>query len=737
MGWISRIFRKENPANRSIFTTISTGTPLWTTKNYAALAEAGYQNCSTGYACVSTIAKTASRIEWILEDRQGNEVEESPLLELLERPNENESGVAFVEKVFNYILIAGNSYIAKVHGMPSLPPKYLYTLRPDRTKVIPGTWDKPIRGYEYNAGSSPVTFKGEDVLHLKEFHPTDDFYGLSRMEVASRQIDVSNTAMEWNKKLLQNDMRPAGVMNFEDSLTEDQRTEFRKQVEYRSSGYGNAGKFLITEGKAKWEQMSVNPKDVDWINGQKLTMRLICSIFGVPSMLLGDTEATTYNNYQEARKALYEETVLPLMDILTDELNYWLVPLFGDGLELSYDRDSIEALQEERGKKYSYLAQADWLTINDKRDATGYEPLEEGDVLLVPFSVTPLEQAVEEPEPPAPASENPPPSDESTEPPPKEAEEEEGEDESATGEKARPRPNQSDFRGGLRVVKAHKKRHGKSYWTERNRRVTLWHSFDQRIKARSKSFTQIARKYLMRQATELVDKIGKLNNLQEVKPEVLFNVQEETKRYYNEFKGWYIDHFIRAGNAGLKATKGELFDDAEEKRMVKAGKTPPKWTFVFTPKKEEELMRMVFNSGTLVNESTIDIIYETLHASMRDNATIEQFTQQIWEQVDEFSPARARLWAETESTKVENWGTLEGYEQNPDIEIKGWNCQILDTSREEHIEADGQEVPLDEPFLVGGEELMFPGDHNASAWNVCNCRCSMYPVTDSDAWVNR
>lgn len=736
MGWIKEwsryILRKENPANRSVFTTISTGTPLWSSKNYASLAEAGYQNCSTGFACVSTIAKTASRISWILTDRQGNEVERSPLLDLLSRPNEGESGVTFTEKVFNYILIAGNSYITKVHGFESAPPKFLYTLRPDRMKVIPGTWDKPIRGYEYNAGSNPVTFKGEDVLHLKEFHPTDDFYGLSRMEVAARQIDVSNTAMEWNKKLLQNDMRPAGVMNFEDSLNEEQRAEFRKQIEYRSSGYGNAGKFLITEGKAKWEQMSVNPKDVDWINGQKLTMRQICSIFGVPSMLLGDTEATTYNNYQEARKALYEETIIPLMDLYTDELNYWLVPLYGDGLELTYDKDSIEALQEERGKKYTYLAQADWLTINEKREATDYDELNEGDVLLVPFSVTPLEQAVEEPEDPDPNAGNDP----DTGKVPQEAEEAEGEDDEDAGEKASPRPSQSDFRGRLRVVKAHKKLHGKSYWTERNRRVTLWHSFDHRVKARAKSFNQIARKYLMRQVAEFIDKAQKFGSLQAVNVEALFNVKEETKKYVSEFKGWYIDHAIRAGNAGLKATKGELFDDNEEKGMVKAGKTPAKWTFAFTPEKEEELMRMVFNSGTLVNESTIDIIYSTLHASMSENATIEQFTQQIWEQVDDFSPARARLWAETESTKVENWGTLEGYEQNPAVEMKGWNCQQIDTSREEHIEADGQEVALDEPFNVGGEELMFPGDHTASAWNVCNCRCSMYPVTDSDAWPN-
>ncbi len=54
-------------------------------------------------------------------------------------------------------------------------------------------------------------------------------------------------------------------------------------------------------------------------------------------------------------------------------------------------------------------------------------------------------------------------------------------------------------------------------------------------------------------------------------------------------------------------------------------------------------------------------------------------------------------------------------------------------TRDEHLEADGQIVPADKPFIVGGEELMYPGDPNGSAWNVINCRCTMVTYVDRTA----
>jgi uncharacterized protein with gpF-like domain len=85
--------------------------------------------------------------------------------------------------------------------------------------------------------------------------------------------------------------------------------------------------------------------------------------------------------------------------------------------------------------------------------------------------------------------------------------------------------------------------------------------------------------------------------------------------------------------------------------------------------------------------------------------------------------------ARTAITEAENAGRQAGAEQ---LEEKGvilnkrWIATNDDRTRDAHMEANGQTVGNDEPFIVGGEELMFPGDDSlgASGWNLYNCRCT-------------
>lgn len=100
------------------------------------------------------------------------------------------------------------------------------------------------------------------------------------------------------------------------------------------------------------------------------------------------------SNYKEARQAFYTETVLPLMDWLRDELNNWLVPKFGDDrIYLDYDRDEIEALQEDREAVWKRAMEAvkiGVLTPNEARLLLGYEEIPGADTLMVPGNMMPL-----------------------------------------------------------------------------------------------------------------------------------------------------------------------------------------------------------------------------------------------------------------------------------------------------------------------------------------------------------
>jgi len=690
LPWISR---KENPAYRGILIYHPSGVAVWTGKDFAALSREGYENCATVFSCVKMIATAGSRIDWYMSklglNRLWKEFDTHEALDRLAKPNEYEGGIRFMEKLISFILLNGNSYIWKLQGARTFPPNALYMMRPDRMKIIASSdWKNPILRYDYSiGGTAPEPLRAEDVLHITEFAPLDDFYGLSRISVAAHHVDISNEANRWNFANLKSDMRPPGIVTGKGIKKEDIDL-FKKMFNENYQDASTKREPLVLAGEdIKYTLLSLTPKDVEWLNGQKHTKREICSVFNMWSGLLNDHENTTYNNQREGRKAFYLEAVLPIMDIVREELNNWFIPLYGDRLRLDYDRDSIEALQEEREKKYVYLAAADWLMVNEKRVACGYEEIPNGDVVLTSFSNIPLEQISQT------VYINP--------------------DLKARGKgkiKSKVKALLSSF--GIR------RKSKEAFWRGENQRKALWRNFEQRVRVRERSFQIIARGYLARQWADIKAKLDDLTTLAGVNPETLFDAKAETEQYVKIFAAWYRDHFIRAGNAGMQAAKGELFNDAE----FKAG------TFVLTPEQEAKLRDMIFNSGTEVNKTTITVIYEQLLEAQATDMTVEEFTQEIWRDVASFDPWRARLWARTETTKVDNFGTDEGYKETEFVDMKGWLCSMLPNSRPEHVDADGDEVNLDEKFLVGGELLDYPGDPAGSAGNVCNCLCTTYPV---------
>jgi hypothetical protein len=148
---------------------------------------------------------------------------------------------------------------------------------------------------------------------------------------------------------------------------------------------------------------------MSWEQGLKESSIAIAVAFHVPCELLGMQASKTYSNYQEARRAFYMETILPLMNKMLGKLNHRLTPAFDKTkkLFLDYDSDSIEALQEDRNALWDRIKSASFLTINEMREAVGYEAIDIGDALLMPSTVIP--EPINQPLTPPPAGAPTPP----------------------------------------------------------------------------------------------------------------------------------------------------------------------------------------------------------------------------------------------------------------------------------------------------------------------------------------
>ena len=392
------------------------GQPVWTPRDYAQLAREGYQRNAVFYRAVNEVARSAASVPWKLMDGE-NEIDAHPLLDLLRKPNPLMGKAEFIEAVLGYLMIAGNSYIEGAPDDTTQPPAELWPLRPDRMTVVPSAGTSLPQAYVYEVGGRKQTWRADPdtgasaILHIKTFHPLDDFYGMSPIEAAATAIDQHNGYGAWNMSLLQRGARPSGAMVYApknggpDVLTDTQFAQLKSEIDEQYTGAGNAGRPFVLDGGLDWKPMSLTPNDMDFLNGQHVSARTIAQAVGVPSQLLGIPGDNTYSNYREARLALWEETVIPLLRHLRDELNGWLVPKFGTGragragrtgrtgrggLTLDIDLDQVPALALRRETTFTMLQGADFLTPNEKREMVGREPKPNGDDLLVSALMVPL-----------------------------------------------------------------------------------------------------------------------------------------------------------------------------------------------------------------------------------------------------------------------------------------------------------------------------------------------------------
>ena len=107
---------------------------------------------------------------------------------------------------------------------------------------------------------------------------------------------------------------------------------------------------------------------------------------------------------KEAKKALYQNAVIPELIKVRDELNRWLTPKYGANLYIDFDFSAIPEMQEDIDKLVSQLGQAWWVTPNEKRQAMYYGQDENPlmDEYYMPANLMPLEVSMPELENPAP-----------------------------------------------------------------------------------------------------------------------------------------------------------------------------------------------------------------------------------------------------------------------------------------------------------------------------------------------
>ncbi len=353
------------------------GRVAWSPREAGALMRAGFAGNPVGFRAVKLVAESAAALPLVLQDAARRH-ESHPILSLLRRPNPGQGRAELMEAVYGQLLLSGDAWLEAVAGAEGAPVE-LHVLRSDRMRVVPGADGWPAayaytvagRTHRFDAAARPAP-----VCHLRSFHPQDDHHGLSPMQAAAQAVDVHNAASRWSKALLDNAARPSGAIVYQGAdggggLAPEQYDRLVAEMESYHQGARNAGRPMLLDGGLDWKPMGFSPSDMEFQQTKEAAAREIALAFGVPPMLLGLPGDATYANYQEANRAFFRLTVLPLAARVTAALGDWLSEHFGAALALKPDLDQVPALAAERDAQWARVGAADFLTRAEKRRLLG------------------------------------------------------------------------------------------------------------------------------------------------------------------------------------------------------------------------------------------------------------------------------------------------------------------------------------------------------------------------------
>lgn len=319
-------------------------------KNLGAYLQAFGKN-SLVYMIIHRISTNTAGIERKYEDENGEPIEDSEIQKILESPNQYQGIQEFYETCYEYFLASGNCFIRFIEGVGM--GFEMEVLNSSRMKLQLSPNGLPLRWiYTDNMGND-IPYELEDVLHVKtsnivEVTNSGIYFGLSPLEAAWDIVKSSAEIFNAEASIFKN-RGIIGILTNETDvpmLTKD-RKELQEQFDSEVGGSDRFNKIKISNTKLKYIQTGMSPTDLKLLEGIMNKLRLLCSVYGMSSVLFNDNENSTYNNVLEAEKASYNNVFIPLANKFDREISKFL----NDRLKLSreefvtVDKTSIDVIK--------------------------------------------------------------------------------------------------------------------------------------------------------------------------------------------------------------------------------------------------------------------------------------------------------------------------------------------------------------------------------------------------------
>jgi len=334
--------------------------------------------------------------EWQLQ-RGDNVITNHQLLDLLDRPNNTLTGDQFFKLASKYKDATGECWIEKV-GVFNDRVQSLELLNPARVTKHFNSDHTAIEAITYTPINGDARLiPCEDTIYWYNPLPVDPLEGESILMAGIRTILSDLSLIEYQNRVSENGGKLDGVFSFKDpDLNRGQLKELKETFKEALKDAKETDNILFIGGGGEYKNTGLSPQELGYLESRQMLMDDMVALTGVPKALLGITSGETYANSDAAIRIFLRETIKPIVDDLTNVLNWHLIP---DEFELVYTDPTPEDM-EQKGKLLTVAEQTNTLSINERREILGYEPVTSGDDIMVPFTKTPLGQEPPRREPP-------------------------------------------------------------------------------------------------------------------------------------------------------------------------------------------------------------------------------------------------------------------------------------------------------------------------------------------------
>lgn len=303
-----------------------------------------------------------------------------PAIALLNRPNPFMGRSRLWKTTSMHLDIGGNAYWEKVRSAAGKVVE-LWPLRPDRMQVIPDG-KRYIAGYKYTIGDRYYYLRTEDVIHFRNEHPLNDYYGLSRMAPLGPRIDLDVWQRDFISAFFRNAGVPFGLLNIERRVQPEERDMIRQQFRSDFSGRNAFSVGVIDGGAASYTAMGLPLGEggivlpvLDEMNETR-----ICAVFQLTPSLIATRvglSSSSYSNRASDREMFWDNVQVPRYRDLDATLTLGLQPDFPDLDRFEHDLSKVRALQEDEDKRHKRFRDdlaGQMITLQEARTSVGLPP---------------------------------------------------------------------------------------------------------------------------------------------------------------------------------------------------------------------------------------------------------------------------------------------------------------------------------------------------------------------------